>query len=79
MDKGISYHNKRERNVEVFNDTLDVIKNSEKLTKSLEETLKSQKLILEKRQVIMDNQNFLEAVYFQDFYFWQGGRAEIPE
>lgn len=46
MDKRISYHNKRERNVEVFNDTLDVIKNSEKLTKSLEETLKSQKLIL---------------------------------
>ena len=51
MDKGISYHNKRERNVEVFNDTLDVIKNSEKLTKSLEETLKSQKLILEKEKI----------------------------
>ena len=50
MDKRISYHNKRERNVEVFNDTLDVIKNSEKLTKSLEETLKSQKLILAKEK-----------------------------
>ena len=52
MDKGISYHNKRERNVEVFNDTLDVIKNSEKLTKSLEETLKSQKLIWRKKKLI---------------------------
>lgn len=51
MDKRISYHNKRERNVEVFNDTLDVIKNSEKLTKSLEETLKNQKLILANEKI----------------------------
>ena len=27
----------RERNVEIFNDTMDVIKHSEKLTKSVEE------------------------------------------
>ena len=36
----------RERNVEIFNDTMDVIKHSEKLTKSVEEILKKQKLIL---------------------------------
>ena len=34
----------RERNVEIFNDTMDVIKHSEKLTKSVEEILKKQKL-----------------------------------
>ena len=51
MDKNTTYQNARERNVEVFNDTLDVIKNSEKLTKSLEETLKSQKLILAKEKI----------------------------
>lgn len=43
--------NLREKNVEVFNDTLEVIKNSEKLTKSLEETLKSQKLILANEKI----------------------------
>ena len=51
MDKHVSHQNKRERNVEVFNDTLDVIKNSEKLTKSLEETLKNQKLILANEKI----------------------------
>ena len=51
MDKNTSYQNKRERNVEVFKDTLDVIKNSEKLTKSLEETLKNQKLILANERI----------------------------
>ena len=51
MDKNMSYQNKRERNVEVFNDTLDVIKNSEKLAKSLEETLKNQKLILANEKI----------------------------
>lgn len=43
--------NLREKNVEVFNDTLEVIKNSEKLTKSLSESLKSQKLILANEKI----------------------------
>ena len=41
----------RERNVEIFNDTMDVIKHSEKLTKSVEEILKKQKLILANEKI----------------------------
>ena len=41
----------RERNVEIFNDTLEVIKNSEKLTKSVEDILKNQKLILANEKI----------------------------
>ena len=41
----------RERNVEIFNNTMDVIKHSEKLTKSVEEILKSQKLILANEKI----------------------------
>lgn len=41
----------RERNVEIFNDTMDVIKHSEKFTKSVEEILKSQKLILANEKI----------------------------
>ena len=43
--------NIRERNVEIFNDTLNVIKNSEKLSKSVEEIIKNQKLILESEKL----------------------------
>lgn len=37
--------NIREKNVEIFNDTIAIINNSEKLTKSLEEIIKNQKII----------------------------------
>ncbi|MBR1453104.1 MAG: TIGR02452 family protein [Lachnospiraceae bacterium] len=43
--------NIRERNVEIFNDTLNVIKNSERLSKSVEEIIKNQKLILESEKL----------------------------
>ena len=41
----------KERNVEIFNNTMDVIKHSEKMTKSVEEILKKQKLILANEKI----------------------------
>lgn len=47
--------NIRERNVEIFNDTLNVIKNSEKLSKSVETIIKNQKLILDNEKISIDS------------------------
>ncbi|MBR1454530.1 MAG: TIGR02452 family protein [Lachnospiraceae bacterium] len=47
--------NIRERNVEIFNDTLNVIKNSEKLSKSVETIIKNQKLILDNVKISIDS------------------------
>ena len=54
--------NIRERNVEIFNDTMDVIKKSEKLTKSVEEIIKNQKIIFESEKLnISDTDREVDA------------------
>lgn len=49
--------NIRERNVEIFNDTLNVIKKSERLSKSVDEIIKNQKLILENEKLNINSAN----------------------
>lgn len=49
--------NIRERNVEIFNDTLNVIKNSERLSKSVDEIIKNQKLISENEKLNINSAN----------------------
>ena len=69
--------NIRERNIEIFNDTMDVINKSEKLTKSVEEIIKNQKIIFDNEildlngterekdaKVIISKKRTLEAASF---------------